>query len=67
MIKSLVQVIRLVNPLLGVDTDLAKRVGSEADWPTLGGALGANIHGRGLALKPIIGDVESFTLMQARR
>ena len=34
-----------------------------ADRLTLGGALGANIHGRGLALKPIIGDVESFTLM----
>ena len=25
----------------------------------------ANIHGRGLTLRPIIGDVESFTLMQA--
>jgi FAD/FMN-containing dehydrogenase len=36
-----------------------------ADRLTLGGALGTNIHGRGLALKPIIGDVESFTLMQA--
>ena len=36
-----------------------------ADRLTLGGALGANIHGRGLALKPIIGDVESFTLMRA--
>ena len=34
-----------------------------ADRFTLGGALSANIHGRGLALKPIIGDVESFTLM----
>jgi FAD/FMN-containing dehydrogenase len=36
-----------------------------ADRLTLGGALGANIHGRGLALKPIIGDVESFTLMHS--
>lgn len=36
-----------------------------ADRLTLGGALGANIHGRGLALRPIIGDVESFTLMDA--
>ncbi len=34
-----------------------------ADRLTLGGALGANVHGRGLALAPIIGDVESFTLM----
>jgi FAD/FMN-containing dehydrogenase len=32
---------------------------------TLGGALAANVHGRGLALKPIIGDVLSFTLMDA--
>jgi FAD/FMN-containing dehydrogenase len=36
-----------------------------ADRLTLGGALAANIHGRGLALRPIIGDVESFTLMDA--
>src|SRR5262249_20387345 len=36
-----------------------------ADRLTLGGALGANIHGRGLTLKPFIGDVESFTLMDA--
>jgi FAD/FMN-containing dehydrogenase len=36
-----------------------------ADRLTLGGALAANVHGRGLALKPIIGDVESFTLMDA--
>jgi FAD/FMN-containing dehydrogenase len=36
-----------------------------ADRLTLGGALGANAHGRGLRLRPIIGDVESFTLMDA--
>jgi FAD/FMN-containing dehydrogenase len=36
-----------------------------ADRLTLGGALGANIHGRGLTLRPIIGDIESFTLMDA--
>ena len=36
-----------------------------ADRLTLGGALAANIHGRGLALRPIIGDIESFTLMDA--
>ena len=34
-----------------------------ADRLTLGGALASNIHGRGLALRPIIADVESFTLM----
>src|SRR5262249_17242918 len=32
---------------------------------TLGGALAANVHGRGLALRPIIADVEKFTLMDA--
>src|SRR5262245_1334992 len=36
-----------------------------ADRLTLGGALAANIHGRGLTWRPIIGDVESFTLMDA--
>ena len=36
-----------------------------ADRLTLGGALASNIHGRGLTLRPIIGDVESFTLMDA--
>jgi FAD/FMN-containing dehydrogenase len=34
-----------------------------ADRLSLGGALGANIHGRGLTLRPIVGEVESFTLM----
>jgi FAD/FMN-containing dehydrogenase len=34
-----------------------------ADRLTLGGALASNIHGRGLALRPIIADAESFTLM----
>jgi FAD/FMN-containing dehydrogenase len=36
-----------------------------ADHLTLGGALAANIHGRGLHMKPIIGDVESFRLIGA--
>ena len=36
-----------------------------ADRLSLGGALAANVHGRGLKLRPIIGDVESFTLMDA--
>ncbi|MGH6959289.1 MAG: FAD-binding protein, partial [Dongiaceae bacterium] len=36
-----------------------------ADRLTLGGALSANAHGRGLARKPIIADVESFTLIDA--
>jgi FAD/FMN-containing dehydrogenase len=36
-----------------------------ADTMSLGGSLAANIHGRGLRLKPIIGDVERFELVDA--
>jgi FAD/FMN-containing dehydrogenase len=36
-----------------------------ADRLTLGGALAANVHGRGLRMKPFIADVESFVLMDA--
>lgn len=37
-----------------------------ADRLTIGGALSANVHGRGLKMKPFIADVESFTLIDAR-
>jgi FAD/FMN-containing dehydrogenase len=36
-----------------------------ADRLSLGGALAANVHGRGLSFKPIIADVESFVLVDA--
>jgi FAD/FMN-containing dehydrogenase len=36
-----------------------------ADRMTLGGSLAANIHGRGLRLEPIVGDIESFDLVDA--
>lgn len=36
-----------------------------ADRLSLGGALSANVHGRGLRFPPFIGDVESFTLVDA--
>jgi len=36
-----------------------------ADRLTIGGALAANAHGRGLKMKPFIDDVESFTLVDA--
>jgi FAD/FMN-containing dehydrogenase len=36
-----------------------------ADRLTLGGALASNVHGRGLTLKPIVSNVESFELMNA--
>jgi len=37
-----------------------------ADRLSLGGALASNVHGRGLRMKPIIDQVESFTLMDHR-
>jgi len=36
-----------------------------ADRLSIGGALSANVHGRGLSMKPFIDDVESFTLIDA--
>jgi len=36
-----------------------------ADELSLGGALAANAHGRGLRMRPIIDDVEAFTLVDA--
>jgi FAD/FMN-containing dehydrogenase len=36
-----------------------------ADRLTLGGSLAANAHGRGLRFPPIVGDVESFTMIDA--
>lgn len=36
-----------------------------ADRLSIGGALSSNIHGRGLKMKPMVGDVESFTLIDA--
>jgi FAD/FMN-containing dehydrogenase len=36
-----------------------------ADDLSLGGSLSANIHGRGLTLKPMVGDIDSFTLVDA--
>lgn len=36
-----------------------------ADKMSLGGSLSSNIHGRGLTFKPIVQDVESFTLVDA--
>lgn len=37
-----------------------------ADRLSLGGSLAANVHGRGLNMRPIIGDVESFTLVDGQ-
>ena len=37
-----------------------------ADRLSVGGAVSANIHGRGLTLQPFVSDVESLTLIDAR-
>ena len=36
-----------------------------ADRLSIGGALAANIHGRGLSMPPFIADIEAFTLIDA--
>ena len=38
---------------------------SGADRLSIGGALAANVHGRGLTLRPFIADVESLTVIDA--
>ncbi|MEX0887312.1 MAG: FAD-binding oxidoreductase [Phycisphaeraceae bacterium] len=37
-----------------------------ADQLSLGGAIAANIHGRGLTLPPMVNDIEAITLVDAR-
>lgn len=36
-----------------------------ADLMTLGGAVSANVHGRGLLMRPIVDDIEALTLITA--
>lgn len=37
-----------------------------ADRLTLGGAIASNVHGRGLQMRPLIQDIDSLTLVDAR-
>ena len=37
-----------------------------ADRLSIGGALGSNVHGRGLKMKPLVEDVEAFELVNAK-
>lgn len=60
----------LVAYLVGAQRDRARQWGiaqkqTGADRLTLAGSLSANAHGRGLTMKPIIGDVESIRLIDA--
>lgn len=61
----------LVDYLVKAQEGRAKQFGiaqkqTGADRLTIGGALAANVHGRGLKMKPFIADVESFVLIDAR-
>src|SRR5438034_4264028 len=61
---------QLIRTYLAAQRDSAKQWGiaqkqTGADTFTLGGSLSSNIHGRGLAMKPLISNIESFTLINA--
>jgi FAD/FMN-containing dehydrogenase len=61
---------KLIRTYLDAQASKAKQWGiaqkqTGADTFTLGGSLSSNVHGRGLAMKPLISDAESFTLLNA--
>src|SRR4249919_2447536 len=61
---------KLIRTYLDAQASKAKQWGiaqkqTGADTFTLGGSLSSNVHGRGLAMRPLISDVESFTLVSA--
>src|SRR5437870_4744222 len=61
---------KLIRTYLAAQASKAKQWGiaqkqTGADTFTLGGSLSSNVHGRGLAMKPLISNVESFTLVNA--
>jgi FAD/FMN-containing dehydrogenase len=61
---------KLIRTYLDAQAGSAKQWGiaqkqTGADTFTLGGSLSSNVHGRGLSMKPLISNVESFTLINA--
>src|SRR5216117_948718 len=61
---------KLIRTYLDAQADSAKQWGiaqkqTGADTFTLGGSLSSNVHGRGLAMKPLISNIESFKLINA--
>jgi FAD/FMN-containing dehydrogenase len=61
---------KLIRTYLDARRDSANQWGiaqkqTGADTFTLGGSLSSNVHGRGLAMKPLISNIESFTLINA--
>jgi FAD/FMN-containing dehydrogenase len=60
----------LIRSYLNAQGDSAKQWGiaqkqTGADTFTLGGSLSSNVHGRGLAMKPLISNIDGFTLIDA--
>jgi FAD/FMN-containing dehydrogenase len=61
---------KLIRTYLNAQANSAKQWGiaqkqTGADTFTLGGSLSSNVHGRGLAMKPLVSNIESFTLINA--
>ena len=61
---------KLIRAYLDAQTDQKKQWGiaqkqTGADTFTLGGSLSSNVHGRGLRMKPLISNIESFTMITA--
>src|SRR2546422_5185450 len=60
----------LIRSYLNTQGDSAKQWGiaqkqTGADTFTLGGSLSSNVHGRGLTMKPLISNIDGFTLITA--
>ncbi|MCH7631904.1 MAG: FAD-binding protein [Planctomycetes bacterium] len=69
-VQAGVQWPKLISYLVNAQKKQSKQWGiaqkqTGADRLTLGGALAANIHGRGLTMRPFVSDVESFTMVDA--
>jgi FAD/FMN-containing dehydrogenase len=69
-VQSGIQWPELVDWLFKNQNDAAKKWGirqkqTGADRLSIGGALSSNIHGRGLKMRPMVDDMESFSLIDA--
>jgi FAD/FMN-containing dehydrogenase len=57
---------KLINYLVDHGSWAIAQKQTGADALTIGGALASNVHGRGLTMKPIVSDVESFVLIDGQ-
>src|ERR1700747_334788 len=67
-VEAGIQWAKLIRTYLDTQTDKANQWGiaqkqTGADTFTLGGSLSSNVHRRGLAMKPLISNIESLTLI----